>query len=639
MRTDRKQVNIIYDGLDVNCEITSIDPLDQVFYAGSNTYIPNRSLTPLVLIPKLEIMNSSGAKVATAFTKTSWYFGEIKESTLITSKVSTDDYYIDGLNLVVKKNLDNPVQISFLGEFIDKRTKKVIQVPRIVELSVLSTSEIAPAPTIGIDRPADWAFNPIRDSNIQTLTASVFVNEKAYASAVRWLVEHNGKKEAIDLFDCYVSGQHSHQLIVDTDKLPSGALIWAENVSEEFYNKAYGINPEWDSKMSEVFENRNYLLNTENSRKFVSGWVRYEIVNLKNLLNKDVVFNYAAESGFSIDAILTDWDWSGHISIKRNTPFKISESKKYLAFTTSAKDKSIKNVKLELSSQSTPYTPAPEDLNWENIAKNQLKNLTLYGAVAKGTLFKDNIKYFNDITYSGNTGDIYGLFFLLKAYVLKDKPIGFKFTLKFKLKANKDTAIELISNNTRYTLESSPNVKKDTEYTFVAYMEIINGNAAHFNTHVNLKDKPTNIQIYEMDIYEGHMDLPYFPTAKELAPDGILPGTYSTNVPFFVKYPSLKVSVADFGDLLETDPSHKLEAEVIYNKGRLDNPSKYIDNQFIIGYANDREEVVGTGNSVVVPAAKFQGAKYVDMDWDFKPRPLTLTKNLNTKEQTKLIEK
>ena len=260
MKAIGRKAVFIYSGLDVILQITSVDPLEQIYYAGSDSFIPDRTLTPLVLTPRAQVKDKKGISMPSELANVAWYIGTPDEKNRVTSRTQTDDYYLDGLNLVVRKNLEVPQQIYVKAEYLDTRTKTTITIPQVVQLSISKSSEIAPAPTCSIDRPSDWSINPLKDAAIQDLSATIFKDEKAYRGAVKWNKSFNGiKSEIVEEDDFYVSGQLTNSLKINTDKLPSGVLIGCENPSEEFYNKAYGINPEWDGAMDiDTLKSLNY---------------------------------------------------------------------------------------------------------------------------------------------------------------------------------------------------------------------------------------------------------------------------------------------------------------------------------------------------------------------------------------------
>ena len=243
-----KKLNVIYTPLNVSVAIVQKGgSLTQTHCAETGEYIPDRSLTPLVLAPVVNIQDPDGQipdgvvtltgvawyalpeDVAKAVTDGS-YIGKELSQYLITD--ATDGYSIvkDGA-LHVEKNVPylSPLVLVFTGQVPDLRSGKLLKVQDSV---LLSTSSIAVPATLTLDKPASWRFNPIEDSGLRTITASLklggVVPDSSRCKVAYWWYRASGDSEVLiaedeDLF--YESGQNTAALVIDPEYLDSERII------------------------------------------------------------------------------------------------------------------------------------------------------------------------------------------------------------------------------------------------------------------------------------------------------------------------------------------------------------------------------------------------------------------------------
>lgn len=209
--------------------------IKQVHYSESNTYTPNRKITPLYLQPSVYITDpnkiiANGEKV-NQLSSGRWYLGSVTAANEITTKTTdaggnTADYAI-GTNyqLVIRKNTEylSPQMLYFVGTFFDSRRGMDVHAQNSVLLSSTSNTESEAAPTLVLDAPLSNPFNPIEGLGNKTFTASLFrtgakvpdTNVKYWWYVVESGVEHLIGSKQLDL--AYVSGQNTNKLTVNTE--------------------------------------------------------------------------------------------------------------------------------------------------------------------------------------------------------------------------------------------------------------------------------------------------------------------------------------------------------------------------------------------------------------------------------------
>ncbi len=243
-----KRLNVIYTPLNVSVALVqSGGSLTQTHCAETGEYIPDRSLTPLVISPVVRIQDPDGiiADGEATLTGVSWYAlpediaKAVPAGTYIGTELSqylvtdaTDGYTLnnDG-SIRVEKNVPylSPVVLVFTGNIPDIRSGKLVKVQDSV---LLSTSSIAVPASLTLDKPASWTFNPIEDSGIRTIKASLMLGgvapDSTKVKTKFWWYRASGDTEVLidedeDLF--YESGQDTDTLVIDPEYLESERII------------------------------------------------------------------------------------------------------------------------------------------------------------------------------------------------------------------------------------------------------------------------------------------------------------------------------------------------------------------------------------------------------------------------------
>lgn len=233
-----KRIGVIYDPLNISTSlICQGGSLSQVHNAEAGEYVPDRELTPLVLYPEVYINDPNGImkngpavmsgimwyaipkNVAEQVTDQSYYSSELSRY-LITSASEGFHVAMDG-TLTVSKNIPflEPVVLVFTANIADTRSGNII---RVQASATLSTTSIAVAAALELDKPQSFLFNPIADTGLRTITASLLLGGQSPDPSIcqtrYWWYKAVGNAESLidpndDLF--YESGQNSNKLVID----------------------------------------------------------------------------------------------------------------------------------------------------------------------------------------------------------------------------------------------------------------------------------------------------------------------------------------------------------------------------------------------------------------------------------------
>lgn len=195
----------------------------QFYYTNSNTYIPNRTITPMKLKSFLNIADPDGiisnGDKSSQLTVT-WYEGS--ESTQITSGNSNYTLNADG-TLLVKKNVSPsaPVQILCRATYVDARNGNTLVYNDTFTLNSIQKSD--DQLSLSINQPSKITYNPLKDSQYIDITATLKMGSETVADAnvaYWWYKVVNGEETLINSSDLnieYVSGQGTKTLRIDAD--------------------------------------------------------------------------------------------------------------------------------------------------------------------------------------------------------------------------------------------------------------------------------------------------------------------------------------------------------------------------------------------------------------------------------------
>lgn len=168
-------------------------PGKQDYNADEDTYTPDYTITPLVLQPSVsirdkdEVLESGNVNAELANVK--WYEGSS------TSPIGTEstDYEIiqDGDTkgqIKIKKNatVNNPITMRFYGEYVDSRTGQIFVINMSYLIQCKNSTECVPV--LDVNAADVTIYNPLKDVDIQTVTASLRIGAKECDASKRKFV-------------------------------------------------------------------------------------------------------------------------------------------------------------------------------------------------------------------------------------------------------------------------------------------------------------------------------------------------------------------------------------------------------------------------------------------------------------------
>lgn len=244
-----KRLSILHTPLNVSmsllCEGGSTS---QAHCAETGAYVPDRTLTPLVLTPSVYIQDPDGILESGEATLTgvAWY--EIPEE--LVSEVTDESYYtgelsqyliVSGSNgytvssggtLTVAKNIPylSPVVLVFTANIADTRSGKVI---RVHATATLSTTSVVETATLSLDKPASFTFDPLVDTGVRTIVADYRLGgiapDSELCTVYYWWYHEDEDGDLVlidedeDLF--YESGQGTATLVIDPSYLDKERIV------------------------------------------------------------------------------------------------------------------------------------------------------------------------------------------------------------------------------------------------------------------------------------------------------------------------------------------------------------------------------------------------------------------------------
>lgn len=235
MIIDQEPLYLKFDPLSVVASINvKSGAVKQVHYSDSDTYTPNRLLTPLYLFPSVWTVDpnkiiADGDKIG-QLSSGKWYVGSVSAANEVTKKTTdsdaaTADYAVgSSYQLVVRKNVSHliPQQVFFVATYYDTRRGMDVTAQASELLSTTSNAESEAAPVLVLDKPEAYVFNPIDGLGNTSIKATMFQSGKQLTENVRYWwytvadgIPHLVGASNLDLF--YVSGQDTDTLIVNTE--------------------------------------------------------------------------------------------------------------------------------------------------------------------------------------------------------------------------------------------------------------------------------------------------------------------------------------------------------------------------------------------------------------------------------------
>lgn len=209
IKTQPKNANVQVDPLSFTAEIVILSGNNvQVYNMNIQEYVPDRSLVPMVILPKVAV--SDPEKVMNGeqpLTGVEWYEGSPKQDG--SNRITANDNYeigdgsVEGFPqyaLKVKKNVpvDTPMEIFALFFFTDKRRNTEIRVERSLPVYT-STYDSQNFSVKLTDAPKAWTINPMSEKTdaegrwMHTVTAQLYSGKTPVAdenAAYWWQVNY-----------------------------------------------------------------------------------------------------------------------------------------------------------------------------------------------------------------------------------------------------------------------------------------------------------------------------------------------------------------------------------------------------------------------------------------------------------------
>lgn len=605
-----KSLIVTFDALNLVKGIKSIGgPDKQVYYIESDVFAPDRRITPLILQPYILVEDphkiiASGDKVG-ELSSAKWYFDEMKSENRITAKeedASIDTPFALSVNnsLHIRKNVEKAIQLFFEAEYLDIRKNKNIHISLTYLLTTTQSSEVKPAPKLKLSKPQSWKYRPLDKMTEANIEAEVFADNKGYKSAVEWCKVENDIEIPLSEKDAfYLGGQNSDKLQVNPSLMPS-TLLRARQLSEDTYNKYYGINPEWDGRMSEVMENRNLLIERKCEMGYfapngiVAGsrgylYTDYFIsVKDSNVTLTRGVSNLSDGSYWRLNYYNKEKEYISRMAILEEDVTLDFVKDKNVAFIK-ASFPSDTWAKAEIGDKATPYTPAPEDLNYRNLVVNGLDKIRLTSSIAS-----------NRPTFLTK----YGLYY----FRCKVEEVG---VIGIRVQDNTyhGLQIENGSHSDIYAGVDHPKLDRSGYYGSAVISSQMCINLTEKFGKGNEPSKEICDEIFE---HYG-----YIPAPEDLAPDGIIKGSYQSDIKFTRYFPEINAEILFLtGNSIR--PEHKtINAQAIFttNKEPIDKPSEFFDIEWFIDSVEPGGAVkkIGTGEfmEIAVSELPLKGGRLV----------------------------
>lgn len=155
-------------------------PGTQDYNADDQTYTPDYTITPLVLLPTVSILDKDGilqsGNVNAELSNVKWFENNSTEP--IGTDNLTYDIVQSGDNrgqISVKRNVDvnNPLTLRFYAEYADTRTGQII--PVNMSYLIRCKNSTLSVPVLSVDAADVTIYNPLTDTDVQIVRASLRV--------------------------------------------------------------------------------------------------------------------------------------------------------------------------------------------------------------------------------------------------------------------------------------------------------------------------------------------------------------------------------------------------------------------------------------------------------------------------------
>jgi hypothetical protein len=178
-------------------------PARQTYNADEDEYEPDYTLTPLVILPIVGIIDKDGTltsgHINDKLTNIQWTEQQGNTSADITS--TSENYQIissgaENGELIVRRNVSDrqPLTLTFSAEYYDSRTQQVISIKDSILVSCKNASP--EVPVLVLSTGDTQIYNPLTDYGTQTVKAQLMLEKKECPAANRlfvWEVMRKGE--------------------------------------------------------------------------------------------------------------------------------------------------------------------------------------------------------------------------------------------------------------------------------------------------------------------------------------------------------------------------------------------------------------------------------------------------------------
>lgn len=192
----------------------------QEYNADTKEYLPDRTLTPLTIIPLVSIVDHSGAMPSgdktSSIVNVKWYENEIKAASIITAENTGYTLSTNG-KLIVRKNIlaNRDLTLIYTGQFVDPRNNQVTDVMKWI---ILSTTEASETPLfLSLTTPCGFRYNPLKPISRLSIKANLLLGETPANGKYWWYKSLGSAYELITAETAWevVSGWDASELIID----------------------------------------------------------------------------------------------------------------------------------------------------------------------------------------------------------------------------------------------------------------------------------------------------------------------------------------------------------------------------------------------------------------------------------------
>lgn len=279
--------------------------LIQSYNADTNTFMPNREITPLYIRPKFEVADKDGivrGNKLPQITNINWYETKNGIRKVIASDnsnyvITRDNTNYNGSIAVVKNHIafSENVTLEFNGTYLDTRNNTTIQ---LIETVLLRTIASAEAPLmLKLDCGNLVKHNPIEYIPKLTIGAQMFLGSKLITVSTKqkfwWYKVNDNKTEELItgsnvLHIWYLSGAGSQYLTIDKENIYQELKL---RCKAEYYTGTAPSSPTANALISDVIIIREYpkweediLTADELGVNVKSGYMEAEISTAKGVI-------------------------------------------------------------------------------------------------------------------------------------------------------------------------------------------------------------------------------------------------------------------------------------------------------------------------------------------------------------------